>query len=190
MLDLLRQPWPWYVAGPLIGLVVPVLLLFAGKSFGVSTSFRDLCAAATPGRFDYLDYDWRTGSWRLAFVAGIILGGLIAATALAAPDPVVAISEATRADLADLGIDDRTGLFPSDLIGWGALVTLPGVLTLIGGGFLVGFGARWADGCTSGHAITGLIGRQLPSLLAVLGFFGGGIISTFLILPALLGGGG
>ena len=188
-MDVLREPWPWYVAGPLIGLVVPVLWLLTGKAFGVSTSFRDMCAAITPGRFEYLRYDWRTGAWRFAFVTGIVLGALIAATALASPDPVVGISEATRADLAALGVEDRTGLFPSDLIGWGSLATLPGFVVVVLGGFLVGFGARWADGCTSGHAITGLVGLQLPSLLAVLGFFVGGLVSTFLILPLVLGAG-
>ncbi|MDX1577499.1 MAG: YeeE/YedE thiosulfate transporter family protein [Gemmatimonadota bacterium] len=186
----MRDPWPWYVAGPLIGLVVPALLLGAGKAFGVSTSFRDICAAVTPGRFEYLNYDWRSGAWRLAFVAGIALGGALAVTALASPDPVVAVSEATRADLAELGIRDRTGLFPEELMSWEALGSLPGLVTLVLGGFLVGFGTRWADGCTSGHAIMGLVGRQLPSLLAVLGFFAGGLISTFVILPLLLGGGG
>ncbi len=186
MLDALRQPWPWYVAGPLIGLVVPVLWLLTGKAFGVSTSFRDICAAVTPGRFEYLRYDWRTGAWRFAFVAGILIGALIAVTVLASPDPVVGISEATRADLAALGITSRTGLFPSDLISWRSLGTLPGFVVVVLGGFLVGFGARWADGCTSGHAITGLVGRQLPSLLAVLGFFAGGLVSTFLLLPLAL----
>ncbi len=189
MLSILREPWPWYVAGPLIGLVVPALLLLVGKAFGVSTSFRDLCAAATPGRFEYLNYDWRTGAWRLAFVAGILLGGVVAVTLLASPDPVVGISEATRADLAALGIQDRSGLFPDDLLGWGAVLSLPGFVALVLGGFLVGFGTRWADGCTSGHAIMGLVGRQLPSLIAVIGFFAGGLISTFVLLPALLGGG-
>lgn len=189
MLTFLSEPWPWYVAGPLIGLVIPLLLLGVGQSFGVSSSFRDLCAMATPGRFEYLRYDWRTGVWRLAFVVGILLGGAIAATVLAPPDPVVDIAEATRADLAALGLEDREGLFPSDLIGWGALRTLPGLVVVVAGAFMVGFGARWADGCTSGHAIMGLVGRQLPSLLAVLGFFAGGLVSTFVLLPLLLGGG-
>jgi len=188
MLDSIQQPWPWYVAGPLIGLVVPVLLLSVRQAFGVSTSFRDICAAVTPGRFEYLNYDWRAGSWRLAFALGILLGGAFAITALGSADAVVGISEATRADLTRLGIQDRTGLFPDDLLSWRALGSVAGFVTVVVGGFLVGFGARWADGCTSGHAIMGLVGRQLPSLLAVVGFFVGGLISTFVILPALLGG--
>ena len=189
MIEALQEPWPWYVAGPLIGLVVPALLLLVGKAFGVSTSFRDVCAAVTPGRFEYLRYDWRSGAWRFAFVAGILVGGWVAVYVLSSPDAIVAVSDATRAALARLGVADQTGLFPDDLIGWRALGTLPGLTILVVGGFLVGFGARWADGCTSGHAIMGLVGRQWPSLLAVLGFFAGGLVSTFLLLPALMGAG-
>ena len=189
MTEFLRQPWPWYVAGPLIGLVVPALLLLVGKTFGVSTSFRDICAAVTPGRFEYLSYDWKSGAWRLAFAVGILAGGVIAATALGGSDGVVAISEATRANLAELGIQDREGLFPDDLISWESLSSLGGFVVVVVGAFLVGFGSRWADGCTSGHAIMGLVGRQLPSFLAVLGFFAGGLFSTWVLLPALLGGG-
>lgn len=189
MLETLQQPWPWYVAGPLIGLVVPALLLLVGKAFGVSTSFRDICAAVTPGRFEYLNYDWRSGWWRLAFALGIVVGGALAVTALGSANAVVDISEATRADLAGLGITDRTGLFPEELLSWRALGSIGGFVTIVLGGFLVGFGSRWAGGCTSGHAIMGLVTRQLPSLLAVLGFFAGGLISTFILLPALLGGG-
>lgn len=190
MIELLSRPWPWWVAGPLIGLMVPLLLRLTGKSFGISTSFQDICAAAAPWRFEYLRYDWRRGSWRFAFVAGILIGGAIAAVILPAPDPVVGVAEATRADLARLGIEDRTGLFPQELMSWRALATLPGFATVVLGGFLVGFGARWAGGCTSGHGITGLIALQLPSFLAVLGFFAGGLIATFLLLPLALGGGG
>lgn len=189
MLELLSRPWPWWVAGPLIGLMVPLLLRLTGRSFGISTSFQDICAAVTPVRFELLRYDWRVGAWRLAFVAGILIGGAIAAGLLAPPDPVVDVAAATRADLAALGIEDRTGLFPDDLMSWSALATIPGLVTVVLGGFLVGFGARWAGGCTSGHGITGLMSLQLPSLLAVLGFFAGGLISTFVLLPLVLGGG-
>ncbi|MDQ7040168.1 MAG: YeeE/YedE thiosulfate transporter family protein [Rhodothermus sp.] len=187
MLEWLSQPWPWYVAGPLIGLIVPLLLLIGGKSFGVSANLRHLCAAAFPTRLDFFRYDWkRQGLWNLIFALGILLGGLIAATLLASPDPYVQISEATRADLAALGITDFEGLVPSEFISWQGLTTLPGLVMVVLGGFLIGFGARYAGGCTSGHAIMGLADLQLSSLVAVIGFFIGGLITTYLLLPLLL----
>ena len=187
MLDLLSAPWPWYVAGPLIGLMVPALLLAGGKLFGISANLRHLCAATLPGRDDFFRYDWKqAGLWNLTFAAGFVLGGVIAATLLNSPDPTVGISEATRADLAALGITDFTGLMPSEIFSWGGLLSVPGVVMIVAGGFLVGFGARYAGGCTSGHAITGLADLQVPSLVAVVGFFAGGLLVTHFILPFLL----
>lgn len=192
LLRLLSEPWPWYVSGPLIGLTVPVLLLVVGKPFGISSSFRDICAAAFPAGPEYFRYDWRASAWRLAFVAGVLAGGFIAwqiFAPAATTGPPVAISEATRADLAALGIVDQSGFLPSRLMSLDALRSLPGLVTLVVGGFLVGFGTRYAGGCTSGHAITGLANLQLASLIAVAGFFVGGLISTHLLLPILLGSG-
>ncbi|HKY61481.1 MAG TPA: YeeE/YedE thiosulfate transporter family protein [Gemmatimonadota bacterium] len=186
LLDTVSQPWPWYVAGPAIGLLVTLLLLATGKGFGVSSSFQHICSAAFPGRAEYFRYDWRrVGLWNLVFVLGMLAGGLLAGWLFANPHPV-AISEATREALAGLGIRDFDGLVPDDLIGWKALATLPGFVVLVIGGFLVGFGARWAGGCTSGHAITGLAGLQKASLVAVMGFFAGGLAITHLVLPLLL----
>jgi uncharacterized membrane protein YedE/YeeE len=186
----LSQPWPWYVTGPLIGLVVPVLLLLGGRSFGISSSLQDLCAATVPGRLAYFRYDWRANAWRLAFVAGIVLGGALGATLLRNPDPYVNVSADTVADLQGLGLRDLSGLVPAELVSWRALLTLPGFVAVVVGGFLVGFGARYAGGCTSGHAITGLATFQLASLFATLGFFAGGLAATHLILPLLLAGRG
>lgn len=185
MLDLLAAPWPWYVAGPLIGLIVPALLLAGGKSFGLSANLRHLCAAVpAPARLKppFLRYDWRTaGLWNLTFVAGIALGGLLAVFFLGEPSPGQSIADATRHDLAAAGIRDFSGLVPADLISWHALGSVRGFLIVAAGGFLVGFGARYAGGCTSGHAISGLANLQLPSLVAVLGFFAGGLLVTFAI---------
>jgi uncharacterized membrane protein YedE/YeeE len=189
MMELLLHPWPWYVAGPLIGLVVPALLLVGGRLFGVSSNFRHMCAIVAPGRNAFLRYDWkRTGLWNLVFALGILIGGFIVANFMTPSDYAVAISDATRTDLAALGITDLGGLAPRQLFDWSSLLTLRGLLVVVGGGFLVGFGSRWAGGCTSGHGITGLASFQLPSLVAVIGFFVGGVAVSFLLLPLILGG--
>jgi uncharacterized membrane protein YedE/YeeE len=186
MLELISQPWPWYIAGPLIGLMVPLLLVIGGKVFGISSNLRHLCAASLPANIEFFKYDWKeSGLWNLVFVVGVLLGGAIATFVLTSPDPVIGISEATRADLQNLGITDFTGFVPSEFLSWSGLLTLPGFLMIVGGGFLVGFGARYAGGCTSGHAISGLSNLQLPSLVAVIGFFAGGLIVTYVLLPLI-----
>lgn len=175
------------MAGPLIGLIVPLLLLVGRKRFGISTSLQHACAAAVPCSLEYFTYDWRRdGTWLFTFVLGVIAGGFVAATVLADPDGFIQISAATRTDLAALGLTDLSGLVPREVFSWGSLLTLPGLAMIVGGGFLVGFGARYAGGCTSGHAITGLAEFQSASLVAVIGFFIGGLCSTYFILPLLL----
>lgn len=186
-MDFLTTPWPWYVAGPIIGLTVPLVYLYAGRKWGVSSTFRDVCAATFPRNLDYFRYSWRTqGAWRLTMAIGLIAGGFLAGLTGSAD---VAISAATHADLANLGITDFSGLVPSEIFSWSALGTLPGVLLIVVAGFLVGFGTRYANGCTSGHAISGLAALRVTSLVAVLGFFAGGLIATHLLLPLILGGG-
>jgi len=182
---IVSRPWPWYVAGPAIGLFVPALLIVGNAVFGVSSSLRHVCAAIVPGNIEYLRYDWKkVGLWNLLFVLGILLGGFLAAH-WSGPQNV-AISEATRQDLLKLGIHDFSGLAPRELFHWSALLSLRGFVLVIVGGFLVGFGTAYAGGCTSGHAISGLADLQLPSLIAVIGFFAGGLLATHLILPFLL----
>ena len=190
MLDVLTEPWPWWIGGPLLGLVVPLLLLYGGKMLGISSSLRHLCASACPaGKPEYFDYDWvKKGAWNLAFVAGLIAGGALAVSALGAGGPVE-VSEATWSDLAELGVARQEGLAPAEVFSWERLGTVAGFTALVLGGFLLGFGARWGGGCTSGHAISGLANRQLPSLVAVIGFFAGGLLVTHVVLPWLLGGG-
>lgn len=184
-MELLSQPWPWYIAGPLIGLMVPALLLLDNRTFGISSSYQHVCAAIVPGRSSYFAYDWkRTGKWNLGLALGTLLGGLLASLLLRNPEPI-AISAATQADLAALGLQDFSGLVPREVFSWSRLGSLPGSLSMVGGGFLVGFGARYAGGCTSGHAIFGLADAQLPSLIAVFGFFAGGLLSTHVLLPLI-----
>lgn len=185
-MDLLLAPWPWYISGPLIGLIVPLLLMLGGKPFGISANLRHMCAAALPAGLPFFKYDWkREGGWNLLFALGIAIGGFISARWLMPDDYTVAITAATRADLIALGFKDLSGVVPAELFGWDALTTSRGWLTLVLGGFLVGFGARWAGGCTSGHAISGLAALQLPSLLAVFGFFAGGLVMVHVLLPIL-----
>ena len=178
-------PWPWYIAGPLIGLFVPALLIVGNRMFGVSSNLRHLCAALLPGRVEHFRYDWkRDGLWTLLFAAGIGVGGFLAAHW--GGSHYIAISEETREALILLGINDFSGLAPRQVFTWSALLTLKGFSSVILGGFLVGFGSAYAGGCTSGHAISGLADLQLPSLIAVAGFFAGGLIATFFILPLIL----
>ena len=177
-------PWPWYLAGPVIGLFVPALLLVGNRTFGVSSNLRHMCAALVPGRIEHFRYDWRgVGLWNLLFVLGIGLGGFLAAQWGGAHS--IAISEQTRIALQSLGIHDFSGLAPSEVFSWSALLTIKGFVCVVVGGFLVGFGTAYAGGCTSGHAICGLADLQLPSLIAVCGFFAGGLIGTFFVLPLI-----
>jgi uncharacterized protein len=182
---LISSPWPWYVAGPVIGLFVPALLIVGNALFGVSSSLRHTCAAVFPAKADYFRYDWKkNGLWNLLFVLGIFIGGFLASH-YGSPHNV-AISDATKLDLAKLGIHDLSGLVPRELFHWSALLSLRGLVLIVVGGFLVGFGTAYAGGCTSGHAISGLADLQLPSLIAVVGFFAGGLMATHLLLPLLL----
>lgn len=186
MIEWLSRPWPWYVAGPLIGLIGPMLLLVGGKMFGISANLRTACAIIAPGKVEFFRFDWRrAGGWNLAFALGILIGGLIGGVLLRNPEPI-AISAATRADLAALGITEFRGLVPAELFSWANVLTFKGFMALGIGGFLVGFGSAYAGGCTSGHAVMGLADLQLPSLVAVLGFFAGGLATTYWLLPLIL----
>lgn len=187
-METLRQPWPWYVAGPVIGLFVPALLLAGNKLFGVSSNLRHMCAITMPGRAEFFRYDWKArGGWNLAFALGILLGGVAAHVWLVSGAPI-AISENAQASIAALGVTQFSGLVPQELFSWAALSTWRGWVLLGGGGVLIGFGTAYAGGCTSGHAISGLADFQLPSLVAVIGFFAGGLLGTWFLLPLLLGG--
>lgn len=185
MLEFLKQPWPWYVAGPLIGLTVPALLILGNKSFGISSSLRHMCAACIPGKVPFFKYDWKKEVWNLLFVFGIFLGGIIAMNLLANPNPVE-VNPKLATELAGYGITNYENLVPLDIMNWQSLFTLKGFILMVVGGFLVGFGTRYAGGCTSGHAIMGLSNLQWPSLIATISFMVGGFIMANLILPFIL----
>ncbi len=183
-MEILHQPLPWYVGGILIGLMVPALLIFGNKQFGISSSMRHLCAATIPGNIKYFKYDWKKESWNLFLVLGLVIGGFIAATFMSNPNDI-AISEATKADLMKLGLTDFSSYIPREVFAWKQLMTLPGFLLIIVGGFLVGFGTRYANGCTSGHCIMGTSLLNAGSLVSTVCFFIGGLVMTWLIYPLI-----
>ena len=185
MIAFLKQPWPWYVSGPLIGLTVPLLLLLGNRVFGVSSSLRHICAACFPASISFFKYDWKKELWNLFFVAGIAIGAFIAFYWLA-DYRQVQINPNLISELNAYGITDTAQTVPHEIVNWHSLFTLKGIVFTILGGFLVGFGTRYADGCTSGHAISGLANLQWPSLVATICFMAGGFFIANLILPIIL----
>jgi len=185
IIELIKQPWPWYVAGPLIGLMVPALLIFGNKSLGISSSLRHICAVCIPAGISFFKYDWKKEIWNLFFVFGVFLGGIITVYYLK-NDASIVVNPRLVEDLSTYGIRDYSGLIPNELFSWGTLFTVRGFILMVVGGFLVGFGTRYAGGCTSGHAIMGLSNLQLSSLIATISFMVGGFIMANLILPFIL----
>ena len=185
LIEFLQQPWPWYVAGPLIGLTVPVLLIIGNKSFGISSSLRHVCAACLPAGIPFFNYDWKKEIWNLFFVSGILAGVVLAVTLLANPEPISVHANLAK-ELATYGITDYSDLVPVQILNWTSLFTLKGFLMIVVGGFMVGFGTRYAGGCTSGHSIMGLSTLQWPSLVATCCFMAGGVIMANFILPLIL----
>ena len=184
-MDWILQPWPWYVSGPLIALTM-FLLIFAGKQFGMSSNLRTMCSMCGADKTaSFFDFDWKAQRWNLMVVIGAAIGGFVAINFLSA-DVAVDISPATVENLNELGFDSAGAQYlPEELYSLNSLMNVETLLLLIAGGFMVGFGARWAGGCTSGHAISGLSNLQLPSLIAVIGFFIGGLIMIHLIYPLI-----
>jgi uncharacterized membrane protein YedE/YeeE len=181
----LSGPWPWYVAGPIIGSMVPLMLLIGSKSFGVSQNLEHICAMTQPKRVNvsFFQYDWKQYGWCISFVVGVAIGGFLAVDVFQHPGPIE-LSSATQEMLAEWGIKQGNGFYPSELYD----LTPINILILAASGILIGFGTRYASGCTSGHAITGLATLQMKSLKAVIGIFAGGIIAAYLITPILIAG--
>jgi len=185
ILEYISQPWPWYIAGPLVGLTVPALLILGNKNFGISANLRHACAACIPAEIPFFKYEWRKEIWNFFFVIGILLGGVIAYAFLSNPNAVI-IDATLKNELATYGITSISGMLPEQLFSWESLFTLRGFVVMGMGGFMIGFGSRYAGGCTSGHAISGLSNLQFPSLIATCCFFVGGLIMANFILPFIL----
>ncbi|MDG1038884.1 MAG: YeeE/YedE thiosulfate transporter family protein [Polaribacter sp.] len=184
-MDFILQPWAWYVGGPLIAISL-LLYFYFGKNFGASTNFETLCTMAGAGKVsDYFKKDWKDRDFALLFVIGLIIGGFISSIYLI-PNQTIDLNPKTVQELTELGFSNiGSQYFPEEIFGEEVLFSLKGFLILLISGILVGFGTRYAGGCTSGHAITGLSSLQFPSLLAVFGFFIGGIIATWFIIPII-----
>ncbi|APY00129.1 YeeE/YedE family protein [Lacinutrix venerupis] len=181
-MEIIYQPWPWYVSGFLIACIMLVLLLM-GKKFGMSSNLRTFCAACGAGKASsFFNFDWKSDKWNLLVVLGAMLGGFVASHYLSNPE-IPEISEATKVALTQLNISAENGYLPVELFSIEALSDIKTILILVVGGLLIGFGARYAGGCTSGHAISGLSNLQLPSLIAVIGFFIGGLVMVHLLFP-------
>lgn len=185
MLELIKQPWHWAVSGTVIGLIVPLLLVLGNKKFGISSSFRHICAACFSGDIKFFKYDWKKEIWNLFFVGGILIGAFIAATFLSNPDEPVHVAGATVEKLKTYGIQDFSSLMPADLFNWSTVFSLKGLVFYVIGGLMIGFGTRWAGGCTSGHSIMGLANLQKASLIATIFFMAGGFISANVLLPLI-----
>ncbi len=184
-MDWIFEPWPWYVSGPMIAFIM-FLLIMVGKSFGMSSNLRTMCTICGAGnKAEFFKFDWKSQKWNLVVVLGAIIGGFIASNYLS-NDAMVAINPNTVEDLKSLGFESAGSAYlPTELFDFAVFSDIKGLLVLVVGGFLVGFGARYAGGCTSGHAISGLSDLQLPSLIAVVGFFLGGLIMIHLIFPLI-----
>lgn len=192
IIEFISQPWHWAISGLLIALLM-FSMLISGERLGVSSSFETACSMSGLGKWiEHFDYDWKTQKWVLMFIMGLILGGYISSAFLQSSEPLQ-LSQATITTLTDMGVSVpadnlRThGIVPEEIFNFKSLFTLRGFILMVIGGFLIGFGTRYAAGCTSGHAISGLANLQLASLIAVVGFFIGGIFSTFFLMPIILG---
>lgn len=184
MLEFITQPWSWWFSGLVISSIMFTLLYF-GKSFGFSSNLRTICTIAGAGKsVKFFNFNWKTQIWNLLFLTGAIVGGFIAKQFLSNGD-AVQISSSTIESLSQYGFQAPSSFQPSEIFSWEAVFSIKGFLILALGGIMVGFGARYAGGCTSGHAISGLSDLQIPSLIAVVGFFIGGLAMTFFIFPLI-----
>jgi uncharacterized protein len=184
-MDIFFKTWHWSISGFLIAIIMLTLNYF-GKVFGMSTNLRSLCSIAGADKCaDFFKFDWKSQRWNLLVVVGAMIGGYVAVNFMSDPTNVN-IDSRTKIELVKMNIDLPNGkLLPNKIFGIAALKSPKMISILIIGGFLIGFGSRYAGGCTSGHAIAGLSNFQKQSLKAVVGFFIGGLIMAHFILPLI-----
>lgn len=184
-MDWLFKPWQWYISGPLIALTL-FLLLIIGKRFGMSSNLRTLCSIGGAGKnVSFFNFDWKSQRWNLIVAFGVIIGGFIASNFLTETS-VANLNPDVVMDLRNLGFESAGKTYmPTELFSNSVFGSFKGILILVIGGFLIGFGARYAGGCTSGHAISGLSNLQVPSLIAVIGFFIGGLVMVHFLFPLI-----
>ncbi len=187
-MEVIQGTWHWAISGFLIGLIMLVLTYF-GKTFGMSSNLRNICSMTfAKKKIEYFDFDWKEQKWNLSIALGAVVGGFIASYFLMDATDVLQINPKTIENLQQLNIDAPNGnLGPDALFSLEKMFTLKGFLVLLIGGFLIGFGTPYAGGCTSGHAISGLSNFQIPSLIAVIGFFIGGLLSAHFLIPLIFG---
>lgn len=181
-MEWLMNPWPWYVGGAMVATVM-LLLILLGKSFGFSSNFRTMCSAMGAGKSsEFFRFDWKAQQWNLLFLVGTVIGGFISVQFLSNGE-APAIAESTVEQLQGMGIASAgSNYYPTEIFDvW----NVKNILILSIGGLFVGFGTRYAGGCTSGHAISGLSDLQLPSLIAVMGFFIGGLLIVHVLFPLI-----
>ncbi len=185
MIELVKQPWPCWISGPLIGLMVPLLRILGNKSFGVSSNLRHICAACLPANISFFKYDWKKESWNLFFISGALIGACVA-WSIITDYTAIPINPKLMTEMSQYGITDHSRVIPWEILNWNSLLSLKGITMTVIGGFFVGFGTRYADGCTSGHSIMGLSTLQWPSLVATCCFMAGGFFVANIILPYVL----
>jgi uncharacterized protein len=165
LLDIMRRPWPWWVAGPAIGIFVTAFTAATGNAVGVSGCYGSACARLVPA-IPFFRRSSFGESWRLPFLLGMPLGGLAGAL-LAGPVGVV----------ASMGLFDAVFTSRMDVK----------LAVLFAGGLMVGFGARWAGGCTSGHSIMGISQGRTASMVITVGFMTAGMLAANLLFRVLGG---
>lgn len=162
--------WPWWLGGIAIGLLVPLMYYFLGTALGVSSGFGNFIKIIAPStKLRWLNSETYKNrfNWRFIFIIGMIIGGFLSARASGMPV-----------------ITSEMGLFTENL-NWAFIIY---ILWFFAGGILLGFGARVANGCTSGHSIHGIATLQKSSLVATVFFLLFGVITTLLIRLIAFGG--
>lgn len=154
----------WAAAGAGIAAVTLTLLFVLNRRLGISTGFEDVCSLVLKAPYFRRERLLSARGWRLPFLAGLVLGGVISAVLGGGWSPSW-----------ELGmLDQRLGLGHAGKLIW-----------MFVGGLFIGFGTRLAGGCTSGHGIFGLSNLEWPSLVSTISFMGGGVVTTHLIYRVL-----